>query len=199
MDHLTEPRVDRRSGTDRRSDPGTPARRAEDRPPEAAPARWPLIVGPDFATSRARDPWVGVVQLSMSDYRAGRLEEAKRSWDERIVWQVAGVAPWIQPDQTPGAIPAAGAGPFPGVRGAEGVFAHHRALHDLTDGTYRQTLVSLEGSGGPIVEAHVRTTASRTGRLLDIPTLLVFELGALRIRQVTEIPGDQAAWNRFWA
>jgi hypothetical protein len=200
MDHLTEPRVDRRSGSDRRADPGTPNRRADDHEPVAEqPARWPLIVGPTFGTSRSRDPWVGVVQVSMADYRAGHLDEVRRSWDDRIVWQVAGSAPWIRPDLIPGATGSSGSGPFPGVHGPDGVFAYHRALEELTGGTFRQALVSLEGSGGPIVEAHVRTTASRGSRTLDVPTLLVFELGALRIRQVTEIPGDQAAWDRFWA
>jgi hypothetical protein len=61
-----------------------------------------------------------------------------------------------------------------------------------------QEIVSIEASGGPIVEAHVRTTAIRGARRLDIPTLLVFELGCLRIRRVTEIPGDLASWNAFW-
>ena len=51
---------------------------------------------------------------------------------------------------------------------------------------------------GPIVEAHVRTTAMRGERALDIPTLLVFELSSLRIRRVTEIPGDLPTWDAFW-
>ena len=54
-------------------------------------------------------------------------------------------------------------------------------------------------SNGPIVEAHVRTTATRGDRNLDIPTLIVFELSAMRICQVTEIPGDVAAWEAFLA
>jgi hypothetical protein len=82
--------------------------------------------------------------------------------------------------------------------GPEEIFSYHSALERLSGGTFRQSLVSLEASGGPIVEAHVRTTATRPGRSLDIPTLLVFELAGGRLRRVTEIAGDLAAWDGFW-
>jgi hypothetical protein len=113
----------------------------------------------------------------VADYRAGRCDAARQAWDERIIWRVDGGVSFIGP---------------------EGVFTYHLQVAALTDDTFRQKLVSLEASGGPIVEAHVRTTAQRQGRTLDIPTLIVFELAAMRIRHVTEIPGDQAAWDAFW-
>ena len=58
--------------------------------------------------------------------------------------------------------------------------------------------MTIEASRGPIVEAHVRTTARRGNRELDMPTLLVFELSCLRILRVTEIPGDIPEWDAFW-
>jgi hypothetical protein len=171
----TEPPGERRSGDDRRADSGM-ADPAGGGVPTVA--RWPLVTAPGYDDTHPRDPWVSVVHRSICDYRAGRTDSARQAWDDRITWRVDGGVPAI---------------------GAEGVFLHHRQLGALTDGTFRQNLVSLEGSGGPIVEAHVRTTATRNGRTLDIPTLIVFELAAMRIRQVTEIPGDQAAWDAFWS
>ncbi|MEA2518745.1 MAG: hypothetical protein QOF49_825 [Chloroflexota bacterium] len=169
--------TDRRSGRDRRADAAAAAGQANEHA-TATVARWPLVVGADFDDHHPPDPWASVVHRAAADYRAGRCDSARQAWDERITWRVDGGAP---------------------VVGADGVFAHHRQLLTLTDGTFHQTLVAIEPSGGPIVEAHVRTTATRNGRTLDIPTLIVFELAAMRIRQVTEIPGDQAAWDAFWA
>jgi ketosteroid isomerase-like protein len=168
-------RGDRRGdGSERRSDPADPA---GDGTGLATIDRWPLEVDPSFEGIHPRDPWASVVHRSVADYRAGRLDSARQAWDERIIWRVDGGVPAIGP---------------------EGVFAHHRQLATLTDDTFRQKLASIEASGGPIVEAHVRTSAERHGRRLDIPTLIVFELAAMRIRQVTEIPGDLAAWEAFW-
>jgi ketosteroid isomerase-like protein len=181
--HSPDALLDRRSGVDRRQD--LPAAGPDGSGPEPTSefgsgiiARWPVIVAPGFEDSHPRDPWATVVHRSIADYRAGRTDAARQVWDERIVWRI---------DSRDAA-----AGP-------EAVFERHRRLAELTDDTFRQTLVSLEGSGGPIVEAHVRTTARRDDRTLDVPSLIVFELAAMRIRQVTEIPGDQAAWDAFWA
>ena len=144
-------------------------------------ARWPLVTGPAFDAVKPRDPWAMVVHRSIGDYRDGAIDEARRTWDDGIVWRVVG------------------AGPTPDAVGPDAVVDHHARLLERTSGTFRQTLVSLECSNGPIVEAHVRTTATRGDRNLDIPTLIVFELSAMRICQVTEIPGDVAAWEAFWA
>ena len=171
----TQAPVDRRSGHDRRIEGDRADARRAGRP---TVARWPLVVTPDFEASHPRDPWATIVHRTMADYQAGRADAARLLWDERIVWRI---------DSTES------------VSGPEAVFDHHRRLQELSDGTFRQTLISLEGSGGPIVEAHVRTTARRGDRTIDLPTLIVFELAAMRIRQVTEIPGDQAAWDAFWA
>ena len=168
------PAIDRRSGTDRRRDAGSDE-------PSAGTAligRWPLVVGSGFDAARPHDPWVAIVHRSIADYRAGRFEAARQCWDERISWVVPGREITVGP---------------------EAILERHRRLEEATDGTFRQALVSLDGSSGPIVEAHVRTAARRAGRTLDIPSLIVFELAAMRIRNVTEIPGDQAAWDSFWA
>jgi hypothetical protein len=145
-------------------------------------ARWPLVVADRFEQTGRVDSWVAIVRESIADYRAGRADRASRHWDDEIAWRVAGRLPepgeWVGPEQ---------------------VFDYHRLMEELTGGSFRQQLVSLEASGGPIVAAHLRTTASRAGRRLGIPSLAVFELSGCRIRAVTEIPGDREAWRSFWA
>jgi len=179
MDQRRPPTLERRSGFDRRRAPGLSG------PNGLGDEGWsgivPFVFAADLERIHPRDPWVSAVRRSVEDYIGGRLDELHRGWDERLEWRV--VASW--PDAAP--------------TGTTGVIAYHRALHDLTDGTFRQEILSLEASGGPIVEAHVRTTATRGDRHLDLPSLFAFELAALRVNLVTEIPGDPAAWDRFWA
>jgi len=179
---------DRRSGLDRRGDDaivGDATTNPSHPEGRLTTARWPLDVEPGWSHPRPRDPWADVVQRSITAYRAGRIDELLATWDEAISWHVMGRRNGrILTDHATG--PAS-------------VFAYHRQLLDQTDGTFRQRLISLEGSNGPIVEAHLRTTATRRGRSLAIPALIVFELSLGRIRDVQEIPGDQVAWDRFWA
>jgi ketosteroid isomerase-like protein len=158
----------------RRSDPG--------RGLMATVARWPLEVERDFDSAWNGDASIAVVRRTLADYRSGRADQASRVWQDDIVWTVRGVPPaggrWT---------------------GAEGVFAYHRLLERLSGGTYRQHLLALEGSRGPIVNAYLRTTARRRDRQLSIPTLAVFELVGGRVSRVTELPGDLEAWQAFWA
>lgn len=145
-------------------------------------ARWPLEVDEDFQLWHPIDPWVALVKESLDDYRLGRADRASQAWAEDITWRVVA------------------SGPFESeLRGAEAVFAYHRELERRTAGAYRQHLVALQSSGGPIVEAHVRTIGARAGRRIEIPALIVFEIAAGRIGRVTEIPGDKAAWDAFWS
>jgi hypothetical protein len=179
--------TDRRSGVDRRAEDATDAD-SDPRGVGVGPGRvtrWPLDVDPDWARPRPRDPWAEVVQRSIDAYRSGRIHELGQTWDDAIRWRVSGGR-----GRPLDADPAAG---------PDGVFAYHRELLDRSDGTFRQRLISLEGSLGPIVEAHLRTTASRGEQTLDIPSLIVFELSASRIREVKEVPGDCAAWDAFWS
>lgn len=145
-------------------------------------AAWPLEVEPGFDSSHSPDPWVTIVRESISDYRSGRADRASQRWHEDIRWRIPGDG---------------------GLRGewtgAEQIFNLHRLVRRLTDNTFRQHLVALEGSGSPFVDAHVRTTAARLGRTLDTTSLIVFELASGRISCVTEMPGDREAWRAFWA
>ena len=161
---------------------GSPRRRRDDPGgPQPVMARWPLEIGHGFELAHPHDPWVAIVHQSIADYAAGQADRASHAWHDEIIWCVSGAGPlsaeWVGPEE---------------------IFSYHSALERLSGGTFRQSLVSLEASGGPIVEAHVRTTATRPGRSLDIPTLLVFELAGGRLRRVTEIAGDLAAWDGFW-
>jgi ketosteroid isomerase-like protein len=159
-------------------------RRRRDDPAGEAPvlARWPLDVDDDFHRLNPRDPYVAIVREAIASYRRGECELARRSWAEDITWTIEADGPlagrWVGPDA---------------------IFDLHRTLEEQSNGTFRQGLVGLLASGGPIVEAHVRTTATRNGHQLDQPSLLVFEVGAGRLRRVIEIPGDRAAWGAFWS
>jgi hypothetical protein len=178
MTHLTPSALDRRSGSDRRQ--GVPGE-----PPDLAASSTllapPFTLAPEMIRTRPGDPWVSVVARSIEEYSAGRLDELVRTWDESLVWRV--VADWPTRDHT----------------GAADVFSWHKSAHDETQGTFRQDIVAFDASGGPIVVAHARTTARRGRRKLDCSSMLTFELVAMRVRRVTENPGDPAAWDRFWA
>ena len=181
MTQLTDQSADRRSGADRRRpdrDSERPSR-ADGSDPIAA---WNLTIPPALRDVRCVDPWAQVLQRSILDEHEGNHEDAARAWDEALVWQLNGHDPTGRR----------------AANGAAEVLAFHQALGRLTDWTFSQELISLEGSRGPIVEAHLRTTATRQGRTLDIPTLVVFEMSCLRVRRVTEIPGDIASWDAFW-
>src|SRR5215207_9205794 len=141
-------------------------------------ARWPLDLDDGVAGARNCEPAIAIVRDSLADYRSGRADLASRSWGDDIAWCVRGEPPvggkWDGP---------------------EGVFAYHTLLDRLSEGTFRQRLIALEGSRGSIVDAYLRTTATRSGRRLDIPSLAVFELSGGRVQRVTELPGDHAAWE----
>ncbi len=149
---------------------------------QAMIATWPLEMDDAVDGSRTSDPWVAIVRESMTDYRSGRADRASQRWHDAIRWR----------------IPCDG-GLNGEWTGAAQVFNLHRLVRRLTENTFRQRLVALEGSHGPFVDAHLRTTASRAGRTLDIATLIVFELSAGKISCVTEMPGDRDAWRAFWA
>ncbi len=156
-------------------------------------ADWPLVVPRELHDVRTVDPWARVVHLAILDARRDRDADASAKWEDDAAWHIAGFDPTLA-----GADPETGTMPHDAV-GAERVRAYHRELARLTDGTYAQQLISLEGGRGPLVEAHLRTTARRGDRVLEMPTLMVFELPSLRIRRVTEFPGDLPAWDAFWA
>jgi uncharacterized protein len=144
---------------------------------------WPLDVNDGYPKpAREIDPWARFVREAIELYRTGRADAARQMWADDVVWRVIGDGP-----------------PSGEHRGAEAVFAYHRRLARLTDGTFRQQLVAVEGSQGPIVTAYVRTRAERGKRVLEMPSLVSFEVGRMHIRRICEMPGDQEAWNRFWA
>jgi ketosteroid isomerase-like protein len=164
-----------------------PVRRAL-RPPRVgrrlAPtvAQWPLDVDAGFETGRLSDAATAIVRESLAEYRSGRADRASRLWHDDIVWSVSGGPP----------VGGEWAGP-------ERIFAYHRLLERLSGGTFRQQLLALEGCRGSTVSAYLRTSARRDGRTLETPTLAIFELVGGRVRRVTEMPGDPAAWEAFWA
>jgi hypothetical protein len=177
--------LDRRSGVDRRRSSGDRNRRYMDSSPITD---WPLVVPDLLREVKVSDPWARVVHLAIVDTLAGRHADASAAWEEDAAWLVAGVDPTTE---------GTGQRPDAGIERGR-IRSFHQGLNGLSGGTFRQELVSIEGGRGPLVEAHVRTTAERDDRRLDIPSLIVFELPALRIRRVTEFPGDLPAWDAFW-
>jgi ketosteroid isomerase-like protein len=163
---------------DRRA-PDRPDRRSAS-PPSQIAISGPLRIDPSLRPGVSKDPWVAMVAASLVDYAAGHTERAMSSWHDAITWEVRC------------------AGTETAAIGPRAVLDYHADLLARTDGTFRQDLVSLEASGGPVVAAHVRTTASRGDRSLDMPSLLVFEVAHGRIRRVTEIHGDPVSWGAFW-
>ena len=128
-----------------------------------------------------RHPELTIVRASLEAYWRGERAVAAAHWDPEIVWRVAGN------------------GPLSGEHvGAGGIFAYRARLARASGHSWVQRLIALDG-GRTLVSAHVRTSAERKGRHLDIPSLLLCEVGALGIRRVTEMPGDQEAWDRFWS
>jgi hypothetical protein len=145
-------------------------------------ATWPLEVDEEFEGRHSGDPWLAIVRESILDYRAGRADRARQRWHDDIRWRLSADGgldgEWVGPEQ---------------------VFNLHRLLRRETDNTFRQRLIALEGARGPFVDAHLRTTAERRGRSIDVSTLVVFEVSNGRISCVTELPGDREAWRTFWA
>jgi len=153
-----------------------------ERPMVPTVVRWPIDVDPGFERYHPQDPWEAVVRDSIVAYREGRTDVARWAWATDIVWQVAANGSFSEEHH-----------------GGERIFAYHTRLVRLAEGRFRQILVALEASGGPLIEAHVRTVAQHADRRLDMPSLIVFELAGSRIRRVTEMPGNHAEWERFWA
>jgi ketosteroid isomerase-like protein len=150
-------------------DPVRPGVRLNPRPPR-----------PD-SRALTRERGLAVVRTSLEAYWRGERSVAAARWDPDIVWRVAGT------------------GPLSGEHvGAGSVFAYRQRLVRASGQSWRQHLIALDGDDA-IVSAHVRTTAERRGRHLDLPTLLLCEVGLLGIRRVTELPGDQEVWDRFWS
>lgn len=141
--------------------------------------REPRDPGPDLRRLH-RDPALPLVRAGLEAYWRGERAAAAARWDPEITWLVRGQAP-VSGEHA----------------GAGEIFAYRARLGRLSGQTWVQRLIALDG-GGFLISAHVRTTAQRKGRFLDIPTLLLFELSMLGVRRVTELPGDQEAWDAFW-
>ena len=165
-----------------RAEPGrTILEAGGERPLVATIARWPLDVAEGFASTYLRDPWQSMVRDSIVAYREGRADVASWSWTGDIVWRVSSN------------------GSSEEHHGANRIFGYHQRLVRASGGTFRQRLVDLQGSQGPMVHATVHSSATRGPRQLEMSGMIVFEIAGSRIHAITELPGDPEAWTRFWA
>jgi ketosteroid isomerase-like protein len=169
---------------------GTASRRARSRVAASAAgsgvgtvARWPIDVIDKYPSpSRTTDPWVRLVREMIELYRTGQADLAGQMWSDDVVWRVGDDrSRWAE------------------LVGCEAIFSYHKHLARLADGDFRQRLLAVEGSGGPVVTAYLWTRARRGDIELEMPTLVVFELSRMHVKRVTELPGDPAAWRQFWA
>ena len=165
-----------------RADPARTILEADgSRPLVATVARWPLDVPEGFADTFLRDPWHSMVRDSIVAYREGRADVASWSWAGNIVWRISSN------------------GSSEEHHGANRIFGYHQRLVGASGGTFRQRLVALNGSQGPIVHATVQSSATRGPRRLELSGMIVFEISGSHITSITELPGDAEAWTRFWA
>jgi ketosteroid isomerase-like protein len=143
--------------------------------------RWALDASDGYPSpAGAADPWARLVREAIELYRIGQSDNARRLWSDDVVWRIWG-------------------SPATELRGADAIFDYHARIDRLTAGTFRQQLLAVEGSGGPVVTAYLHTRAERGAAVLDLPSLVTFEVARMRICRIVEVPGDPAAWDAFWA
>lgn len=83
-------------------------------------------------------------------------------------------------------------------RGRTEIFRFLSSLRRLTDGSYRSRLIDVLASDERAAALY-RATGSREGRELDIDQVLLFTLRGGKVADVTALPSDPLAFERFWA
>jgi ketosteroid isomerase-like protein len=122
-----------------------------------------------------------------------RIRDLFRAWLDRDAMTVARIIGDDVVWRVPGSSAMAGE-----YRGRGEIFAFLRRTADLTGGSYRADLLDVYG-GDEVVVGLYRATGRREGRELDIPQALVFRFEGDALREVLAVPGDPAAFDRFWA
>jgi ketosteroid isomerase-like protein len=91
-----------------------------------------------------------------------------------------------------------GAGVMAGVyRGREEIFRFLARLPKETDGTYGSELRDVLASDERAAALY-RARGSRHGRTLELDQLLLFRIEDGLVREVLALPGDPAAFEKFW-
>jgi uncharacterized protein len=92
-----------------------------------------------------------------------------------------------------------GRGTMAGVyRGRESIFRFLARLPKETDGTYASELLDVLTSGQRAAALY-RARGTRHGRTLELDQVLLFTIEGGLVREVLALPGDQEAFETFWA
>jgi uncharacterized protein len=83
-------------------------------------------------------------------------------------------------------------------RGRTEIFRFLASLKRRTDGTYTSELVDALGSEDRAAVLY-RASGTRNGITLDIDQVLLFTLRDGKVTEVTALPSDPEAFERFWA
>ena len=119
-----------------------------------------------------------------------RVFDAFGGGDARALFEViADDAVWT----VPGAVPVAQV-----YRGRDRIFELFRETRRLTDGTYLSELRWAVADGEHAVAVY-RARGARRGRELDIDQVLLITLRDGRWSEITALPTDPVAFDRFWS
>lgn len=83
-------------------------------------------------------------------------------------------------------------------KGQEEVFGYYGRLGELTDGTFRVALESVQAEGDDKVVSRHRNIGQRGGKSLDVGETLTFTVSDGKISSLDEKPDDQAAMDDFF-
>ena len=84
-------------------------------------------------------------------------------------------------------------------KGQEEVFGYYGKIGDLTDGTFRAELESVQAEGDDRVVARHRNVGQRGGKTLDVGETLTFTVSDGKITSLDETPDDQGAMDDFFS
>ena len=83
-------------------------------------------------------------------------------------------------------------------RGRTEIFRFLSSLKRRTDGTYTSRLIDALGSDGRAAVLY-RASGTRNGITLDIDQVLLFTIRDGKVAEVTALPSDPDAFERFWS
>ena len=95
---------------------------------------------------------------------------------------------------------ASGNNPLSGdYKGVDDILGYYGKLFELSDGTFKAELKSVEVQGDDTVVATHRNTGQRVGRTLDQDEALTFSIADGKITRIEENHSDAAAYDAFWS
>ena len=95
---------------------------------------------------------------------------------------------------------APGNNPLAGdYKGVDDILGYYGKLFELSDGTFKAELKSVEVQGDDTVVATHHDSAQRAGKTLDQDDTLTFTISDGKFARLEETHSDQAAYDAFWS